>query len=79
MSTLALHGRIAELKKKRDAIGVMVRALVRSIYALSQEAMMQDPEDIDAPGIESLSGSLAEQRREYRETLDMIKEIEKEL
>jgi hypothetical protein len=79
MSTLALHGRIAELKKKSNDIGVKVRALVRSINAMCIESLARDPGDMDADAIASLAGSLAEQRREYRETLDMIKELEREL
>jgi len=79
MSTLVLRGKIADLKKKRDDIGVKVRALNRSILGLCQLGLTREPEDMDADSIASLAEGLAEERREYRETLDLIKEIEREL
>ena len=80
MSTLAVKGRLLELKGKKSALLTKISASVKLIHSLSEYAILIPRiEDVDADTLESLAGSLAEQKREYREITDLIKEVEKEL
>ncbi len=79
MNGLALRGRLAELQKKKTDLAVRIRALVKAIGDECALSYIQSPESINADGIASLADDLAVQRREYREVLDLIKEIEREL
>lgn len=78
--SLAVRGRIEELKENLRGIDTRMRALVKGIDALINPALLiYTVENIDADAVESMAKDLAEQKREMKETLDLIKELEREL
>lgn len=79
MSTLAIKGRISELEKQKNYLAIQMKALLTAIRDRCDAARSDQLEDVAADAIASLADSLAQQRREYRETLDMIKELEREI
>lgn len=79
MSNLELKGMLAQLNQKKIKFSADAQARIRAARAILGPAAFQRLEEIDTRSLKVHATELDDIVREYKETLDQIREIEKEL
>jgi flagellar biosynthesis chaperone FliJ len=79
MSNLELRGLLSQLNQKKIKLASDASARIRAARSIVGPAAFQRLEEIDARSLKTHATELDDIVREYKEVLDQIKEIEKEL